>query len=221
MDIKPIETFYNRYRFRSRLEARWAVFFDKAGIKYQYEPQGYKLSDGTWYLPDFYLPDVETEYGKGLWCEVKNDLERDLSKPKQFAMDGKYIAIITSFDGSDNGLIYYDKNAGMIFDENCYFYKCEYCNTYIYCDSGLATDPIFHSEKCNDKFNKISNGMILLAKEVRDLYYNYSNVKLESELQFSTELFLHGKYIRDSFIDHLDNAVTKAKQARFEHGECG
>jgi len=25
-DIKPIETIYNGYKFRSRLEARWAVF---------------------------------------------------------------------------------------------------------------------------------------------------------------------------------------------------
>lgn len=25
--IKPIETIYNGYHFRSRLEARWAVFF--------------------------------------------------------------------------------------------------------------------------------------------------------------------------------------------------
>jgi hypothetical protein len=37
MDIKPIETRYNGYRFRSRLEARWAVFFDTLGIEYQYE----------------------------------------------------------------------------------------------------------------------------------------------------------------------------------------
>lgn len=55
-DIKAIETFYNGYRFRSRLEARWAVFFDSAGIVYEYEPEGFKLSDGTYYLPDFYLP---------------------------------------------------------------------------------------------------------------------------------------------------------------------
>lgn len=27
MSIKPIETVYKGYRFRSRLEARWAVFF--------------------------------------------------------------------------------------------------------------------------------------------------------------------------------------------------
>lgn len=59
MDIKPIETVYNGYRFRSRLEARWAVFFDAAGIEYQYEPEGYVLIDGTKYLPDFYLPTIK------------------------------------------------------------------------------------------------------------------------------------------------------------------
>ena len=65
MEIKPIETFYNGYRFRSRLEARWAVFFDEAGIKYEYEPEGFDLGDGLFYLPDFYLPDEDT------WVEVK------------------------------------------------------------------------------------------------------------------------------------------------------
>ena len=56
MEIKAIETEYNGYRFRSRLEARWAVFFDAAGIKYEYEPEGFEFEDGTRYLPDFYLP---------------------------------------------------------------------------------------------------------------------------------------------------------------------
>ena len=55
--IKAIETVYNGYRFRSRLEARWAVFFDAAGIRYEYELEGYHCEDGTLYLPDFYLPD--------------------------------------------------------------------------------------------------------------------------------------------------------------------
>ncbi len=56
MNIKPIETVYNGYRFRSRLEARWAVFFDRAGIEYTYEPDGFDLGEFGWYLPDFYLP---------------------------------------------------------------------------------------------------------------------------------------------------------------------
>lgn len=58
-DIKPIETNYKGCRFRSRLEARWAVFFDNLGIEWEYEPEGFELPDGTRYLPDFYLPKEE------------------------------------------------------------------------------------------------------------------------------------------------------------------
>ena len=41
--IQAIETRYNGYRFRSRLEARWAVFFDEMGIEYEYEIEGFDL----------------------------------------------------------------------------------------------------------------------------------------------------------------------------------
>lgn len=57
-DLTPIQTEYNGHHFRSRLEARWAVFFDALGIRYDYEAEGYEL-DGVWYLPDFWLPDIE------------------------------------------------------------------------------------------------------------------------------------------------------------------
>ena len=80
MNIKPIETEYNGYRFRSRLEARWAVFFDTVGIKYQYEPEGFDLGDGIKYLPDFYLPEDE------VWVEIKGTMpdEKDLEKMLRF-----------------------------------------------------------------------------------------------------------------------------------------
>lgn len=55
MSIAPIETKYRGYRFRSRLEARWAVFFDAANIAWEYEKDGYNVN-GRHYLPDFYLP---------------------------------------------------------------------------------------------------------------------------------------------------------------------
>lgn len=64
--MKAIETVYSGYRFRSRLEARWAVFFDALGVVYQYEPEGYDL-DGIWYLPDFWLPEL------GCWVEIKGE----------------------------------------------------------------------------------------------------------------------------------------------------
>lgn len=54
--IKPIETVYKGYRFRSRLEARWAVFFDALELQWQYEPEGYQLLSRK-YLPDFWLPE--------------------------------------------------------------------------------------------------------------------------------------------------------------------
>lgn len=63
--IKAIETVYNGYRFRSRLEARWAVFFDTLGIEYQYEPEGFDLGEAGWYLPDFWLPEQKC------WIEIK------------------------------------------------------------------------------------------------------------------------------------------------------
>jgi hypothetical protein len=53
--IQPIETIYRGYRFRSRLEARWAVFLDAARIVWEYEAQGFDLG-GARYLPDFWLP---------------------------------------------------------------------------------------------------------------------------------------------------------------------
>lgn len=62
--IKAIETEYNGYRFRSRLEARWAVFFDSLGIEYEYEIEGFEI-DGVRYLPDFYIPSIDR------WFEIK------------------------------------------------------------------------------------------------------------------------------------------------------
>lgn len=63
-EIKPIETRYDGRRFRSRTEARWAVFFNALGLEYEYEREGYDLG-GAWYLPDFYLPAFP------MWVEVK------------------------------------------------------------------------------------------------------------------------------------------------------
>jgi len=55
--LAPLQTRYAGYRFRSRLEARWAVFFDHIGAPWEYEPEGYALPDGGGYLPDFRLPE--------------------------------------------------------------------------------------------------------------------------------------------------------------------
>jgi hypothetical protein len=58
-NFKAIETLYSGCRFRSRLEARWATFFNTLGIPWEYEKEGYLL-DGIPYLPDFWLPEQDS-----------------------------------------------------------------------------------------------------------------------------------------------------------------
>ncbi len=82
--IRPIETRYAGCRFRSRLEARWAVFFDHLGIEWQYEPQGY-LVGGSPYLPDFLLRSGENTT---TWVEVRGDEDRvDLEALRAAALE--------------------------------------------------------------------------------------------------------------------------------------
>lgn len=56
--MKAIETEHGGVKFRSRLEARWAVFFDELGIEWLYEHEGYEFCGGR-YLPDFLLPTLD------------------------------------------------------------------------------------------------------------------------------------------------------------------
>lgn len=64
--ISVIPTVYNGIQFRSRLEARWAVFFDAVGLEWEYEPEGYTDGEIS-YLPDFWLPGID------MFFEVKPD----------------------------------------------------------------------------------------------------------------------------------------------------
>ena len=89
--LKAIETEYKGYRFRSRLEARWAVFFDACGVSWEYEPEGYDLGNGLYYLPDFLLHGVTINHayhakGRDLYVEVKGQMtDRDAAKINRFA----------------------------------------------------------------------------------------------------------------------------------------
>lgn len=94
--IKAIETEYAGCRFRSRLEARWAVVFDHLGIRWEYEPEGLEL-DGVRYLPDFRLPDMD-----GLYAEVKGRVDkRGLQKVVQLAFHGRGVMVLGEVPRSD------------------------------------------------------------------------------------------------------------------------
>lgn len=94
MAIKPIETRYKGYRFRSRLEARWAVFFDTAGIKWEYEPEGFELPSGRKYLPDFRIHGVTQRGPKDIWVEVKGQMtEADAEKILEFSVSNPILVV--------------------------------------------------------------------------------------------------------------------------------
>lgn len=79
MTIKAIPTRYAGHLFRSRLEADYACTFDSIGIAWQYETEGFELSNGMLYLPDFYLPQIRA------WVEVKGDHLQRVDKFEAFA----------------------------------------------------------------------------------------------------------------------------------------
>jgi hypothetical protein len=70
--IRPIATRHGGVLFRSRLEARWALFFDCLHIPWEYEPQGFDIGDGQAYLPDFILG-----LGDLVYAEVKPSVWAD------------------------------------------------------------------------------------------------------------------------------------------------
>jgi hypothetical protein len=69
-NIPAKPTYYNNIQFRSRLEARWAVFFDLIKWKYTYEP----IDLNKW-SPDF---TIQTTAGKRFLVEVKPELYSDI-----------------------------------------------------------------------------------------------------------------------------------------------
>ena len=71
MTATVIPTEYGGVLFRSRLEARWAIFFDRFGFKWEYEPEGFVGVGGTKYLPDFYIPNAGECEGGPAYFEVK------------------------------------------------------------------------------------------------------------------------------------------------------
>lgn len=116
MAIKAIETKWKGYRFRSRLEARWAVFFDALGLRWRYEPEGYDLGGGAWYLPDFF---IEGNGHRGPYIEIKGAApsKAEIEKMETLCEGlGAYGAILFGEIGA-NGWISIHKEVGRDFDE--------------------------------------------------------------------------------------------------------
>lgn len=218
-EIKAIETEYNGYRFRSRLEARWAVFFDAMGIKYEYEPEGYEYEpeeeDGEFayrWLPDFRLPDENN-----LLVEVKGSDEA-------LAKDGDRLALAVDYHNtpaSDGLLILgnipspYDVGWGKI-----------PVFSYLSWSKGVHCDYAAFVDWSNPfKPKRVVRGI----KEIFHGLYGYNRKKFKEDYAdgfdgISDVVSTQYKVLSDSDIfstqhKKLKKAYEIARQARFEHGE--
>jgi hypothetical protein len=185
--IKAIETVYDGYKFRSRLEARWAVFFNELGIEWEYEKEGYELGNGERYLPDFWLPIQK------IWVEIKgeqpsqeylNKMERfkDSSGKAIVIFSGlfKYWGLMYAWDLCDSGGgSWEDQVLPYIFDDGEFGFICR-DDSRVNGDRTIYATSTFEHEINIVKYEQHHNSNIILK-----------------------------------------NAYFKAKQARFEHGECG
>jgi len=119
-EIKPIQTRYKNYHFRSRLEARWAVFFDALGLKWEYEPEGFDLGNGVLYLPDFRVeyPGRDASEIHYEWFEVKGDLRKISSKEIERIYNFSDHYKITILDGTPRETMFFNifKYEGTITD---------------------------------------------------------------------------------------------------------
>ena len=94
-DKQAQKTTYNGIEFRSKLEAKTAQALDNLGIEYEYEPQGYQLSNGMWYRPDFWLPYA----GEFIECKgvMKNE---DMAKIAGLVKDTNAPVVVISYNNS-------------------------------------------------------------------------------------------------------------------------
>lgn len=198
--MKAIETIYNGYRFRSRLEARWAVFFDEIGMRYEYEPQGAVLNDGTRYLPDFYLPSYD------LYVEIK--------PPRTECLD-EYAGKCELFRDSTNSpiMLCFGDPAAAIYNE-IYGFQC---NEYGKNKKPCIWNTLFHS----DGFGKT----IIVADDRCGDYYCDGLATINKNIVVSKKLFEEAQE-QAHWLCGFSNAESEwgfaarnARQARFEHGE--
>lgn len=190
--MKPIETTFKGYRFRSRLEARWAVFFDVIGVKWQYEVEGFKLSNGEYYLPDFKVLSINNMV---CWYEVKPFGQIGDGKLQQFAKDYR------PTDSSSNDFTILSGDPFEVLESG--FVVCPRCAGIN--KSQVNEDPIHTYFTCwncdmntpGGSGNPPENGIIVPASPYK------------GELWVSDEDYQRYKTI-------INNACVKARSARFE-----
>jgi len=191
--MKAIETEWKGYRFRSRLEARYAVLFEHLGLNWDYEPQGYELQDGRRYLPDFLLRDL------GLFIEVKgtNPSEQTRNLLRDFGLPILLVVKLPEFERPLTGL------DGTLFT---------FCTSLSGGMHYICEAHIMECVKCQEWVLDLRSDDSRLERD-RDLVMPADNYSIwEPHCN-------HGYHADFRTGTAVEAGAEKAKKARFEHGE--
>jgi hypothetical protein len=201
MNIKPIETHYKGYRFRSRLEARWAVFFDALNIKWEYESEGFEHESwGVRYLPDFRFIKTKT------WVEVKGDSTEVKRKHGFFTEVLDFGGILPDFEesfGTTRGLLFLG-NIPEIYSYETVFHPI------IQHHEGLYLRYVMFTPRA-----VLENVSGLYLSELLDLA-GEDCIDADDGSKWSSD----PKTIKlPSYDENVKDAYDKARKARFEHNK--
>lgn len=139
--LKAIPTTYHGIEFRSKLEAKYAQAFDRLGIVWEYEGHGFRFDDGTYYCPDFYMPNIDTYFEvKGVMDTASERKLNMLAAEKKNVVVGKPNGnIVTNLAGmwgmgwqdeDKSGLGQCSKCGAWHFMNTVDSYKCPSCGHY-------------------------------------------------------------------------------------------
>ncbi len=151
MFIAPIPTKYKLITFRSRLEARWAIYLDSMSIPWEYELEGFNINNDYFYLPDFYITNFNSA---SFYLEVKPTIPA----PSYLVMLYKFqfllnqpIYLITGSPSPENIFLWSINLIKSIPGENT-------IHRYFKRDFKLSTSKAKElksmTKACNEKFNK-------------------------------------------------------------------
>lgn len=209
-EIKPIETVYKGCRFRSRLEARWAVFFDALGVEWEYEPEGFELPSGRRYLPDFRVKcwgrrTYNEHECVNLYIEVKGEMSKyDLERIEEFVGSTDYEEICLTFLCSDCDGDYADCPKG---------WRCK---------SEYYLRPVLIVGSIPESIDSFYRGLGMDGFYFSFQYVDGDYYTVIPTATLNGKFYLMGPdYVTNEGVNMLNRALTAARSARFEWGENG
>lgn len=213
--MKTIETYFKGYRFRSRIEARWAVFYDSLGIQWEYEKEGFDLGDGVLYLPDFYIPHLDC------WIEIKGDFDYDHEKIERFAQKGNTIYVFCgqipdperldcsgpSYDNdSAHAFLNIEINGENLISHDIHYVWCECFSCGMF---GITFDARSDRLPCKESYD------VWWSRTNENSLYEWHEDKKCERTSPNGDKEYNGNSLR------LTKAYRAACSARFEYGESG